>query len=375
MSGLPSSDPRVRVPVDAGAYVIYTSGSTGVPKGVVVSHRGLAAMGVTQWRRLGLHAGSRVLQFASPSFDAWVWELVMAFGAGATLVVPPGDTPAGEALGRVLEAERITHVRMPPSVLSTVPLAALPDLGTIVLAGEACPPELTARWSADGRVVVNAYGPTESTVCVSMSGPLSGGVAPIGRPVLDTRTYVLDERLRPVPPGVVGELYAAGAGVARGYLARPGLTSGRFVADPFGALGSVMYRTGDLARWSSDGQLEYRGRADEQVKIRGFRTEPGEIEAVLRAHPAVADAAVVARANAGDSQLIGYVVPRAGAGGTTAGEQVAEWRDIYESVYAGASVGGDWGDEFTGWMSVVTGEPIPVEQMRLWRDAAVDNVL
>ncbi|MEV4753292.1 amino acid adenylation domain-containing protein [Streptosporangium sp. NPDC049248] len=363
--------------VSRAAYVIYTSGSTGVPKGVVVSHRGLAALAMTQARRLGVGPGSRVLQFSSPSFDAWVWELVMALGSGAVLVVPPGGRAlVGEELGGALVSGRVSHVTMPPSVLATVAPADLAELGVVVLAGEACPPELAGRWSRD-RAVVNAYGPTESTVCVSMSGPLSGQVAPIGRPVLDTRVYVLDEGLRPVPPGVVGELYAAGAGVARGYLNRPGLTAERFVADPYGPAGSRMYRTGDLARWNADGELEFRGRADEQVKVRGFRIEPGEIEAVLREHPAVSDAVVIAREDQpGERRLVGYVVPATDdVEDGAAGEQVGEWRDIYESAYAAVSSGVDWGDEFTGWDSGITGDAIPLEEMRAWRDHAVGNIL
>ncbi|TRV72173.1 amino acid adenylation domain-containing protein, partial [Streptomyces sp. 130] len=298
----PESDPQVAVDVRNPAYVIYTSGSTGRPKGVVVSHAGVSRLAAVQADRLGVAAGSRVLQFASPSFDASFWDLSSALLTGAALVLAPADAPL-DALADPGPA--VTHVTLPPSAL-----AALGDAGltasTLVVAGEACPPELVARW-APGRRMINAYGPTETTVCATMSDPLDPGtgVPPIGRPVADFRAYVLDERLRPVPPGVTGELYVAGPGLARGYLGRPALTAGRFTACPFGPAGARMYRTGDLVRRRGDGELEYAGRADQQVKVRGFRIEPGEVEAALAAHPGVAQAAVVAR----DDRLVGYVVP------------------------------------------------------------------
>ncbi|KUN96931.1 non-ribosomal peptide synthetase [Streptomyces caeruleatus] len=314
LDGEPGELPAAYHPGSA-AYVIYTSGSTGVPKGVVVENRGLAALAATQIERFELGPQARVLQFSSPGFDASVMELLMAFAAGATLVVPPEGPLVGEMLHQVLTDGRITHALIPPAALATLATLAtaeLPGLRTLVVGGEACSGALVARW-APGRRMANAYGPTESTVCATISVPLSGDRAPaIGRPVTGTRAHVLDERLRAVPPGVVGELYVAGDSVARGYLDRPGLSAGRFVADPFGGSGERMYRTGDLVRWSADGELEYAGRADDQVKIRGFRIEPGEIEAVLSRHPAVDQAAVVVREDEpGEKRLVGYVVGRA----------------------------------------------------------------
>ncbi|WP_431934567.1 non-ribosomal peptide synthetase, partial [Nonomuraea jabiensis] len=207
VSGLPGSAPAVGVPVDAGAYVIYTSGSTGVPKGVVVSHRGVAALGRALVAGAQVSSGSRVLLLASPSFDASVLELVMAWSAGAVLVVAPVGVVGGELAGVIADGG-VTHALVPPSLLATVPVEGLEGFGSLLVGGEACGPELVERW-AQGRRMVNAYGPTESTVVVSMSEPLAAdgggsGRVPIGRPVAGTRVYVLDERLRPVPPGVVG---------------------------------------------------------------------------------------------------------------------------------------------------------------------------
>ena len=312
VAAVAAARPVPMAPVAAGrlAYVIYTSGSTGQPKGVAVTHAGIPSFTAAELERFAVTAGSRVLQLASPGFDASVLELCMAFAAGAILVIAPPGPLAGAALAAVLREDRISHALIVPSVLASLEGADLPDFRVLIVGGEACDVELAARWSA-GRRMVNAYGPTELTVMMATSGPLDGAsTPPIGTPIANTRVFVLDEWLGPVPAGVTGELYAAGAGLARGYLRRAGLTAERFTACPFGPAGERMYRTGDLAKWTPDGVLVFAGRADEQVKIRGFRIEPGEIEAVLASCPGVAQAAVIAREDTpGDKRLAGYVVP------------------------------------------------------------------
>ncbi|GLZ39062.1 non-ribosomal peptide synthetase [Actinokineospora sp. NBRC 105648] len=305
-NGVPR-EPLPRPHPEQAAYVIYTSGSTGRPKGVVVAHRGLATFALAEVERFDVRPGDRVLQFSSPSFDASVLELCMAFAGGAALVVPPPGPLLGEQLHEVLRANRVTHALIPPVALATVPDCDLPDFRTLVVGGDACPADLVRRW-APGRRMINAYGPTESTVVATWSDPLAptDTAPPIGRAIDGSTVLVLDDDLRPVPDGAPGELYVTGIGVARGYLDRPGLTAQRFLAAPDGAR---MYRTGDVVRARPDGDLEFVGRADHQVKIRGFRIEPGEIEAVLAEHPSVGQAVVVPRTDAGLKRLVAYVVP------------------------------------------------------------------
>ncbi|WP_194815468.1 non-ribosomal peptide synthetase [Nocardia sp. XZ_19_385] len=299
------------------AYVIYTSGSTGLPKGVAVTHAGLSGLCAEQARRFGVTAAARTLHFASPSFDASILELLLAIGAGATMVVVPPDIYGGAELTELLRDERVTHAFITPAALAGLEETNLPELRTVVAGGEACPAELVARW-APGRSFFNLYGPTETTVAATISGELHpDDIVTIGRPVAGMAAAVLDARLSPVPDRVAGELYLAGPGLARGYHDRAGLTAARFIAHPDGS-GERLYRTGDLVRWitGSDGtpQLQFLGRTDSQVKIRGFRVELGEIDAVLAEANSVAFAAtVVRRMPSGADALVSYVVPAPGS--------------------------------------------------------------
>ncbi|MGW2817874.1 amino acid adenylation domain-containing protein [Streptomyces sp. NPDC001415] len=297
--------------LDSTAYIIYTSGSTGRPKGVAVTHRGIAALARGHVERLGVTPESRMLQLASPSFDVSLCELFTALLCGAAVVTADVTRLApGTPLADTIAAHAVTHAMIPPAMLALVPADALSTVESLVVGGEVTPPELVAAW-APGRSMVNVYGPTETTACVTMSTPLAPdtGLPPIGRPTPDTLLYVLDQALRPVRRGTAGELYIAGPGVARGYVGRPGLTAERFVPCPFGPPGERMYRTGDMVVTGQDGQLAFQGRADGQVKIRGFRVELGEVEAALLAHPAVARAAVIVDDRDGDRRLAAYLVP------------------------------------------------------------------
>ncbi|WP_430332880.1 amino acid adenylation domain-containing protein [Rhodococcus sp. ACT016] len=301
---------------DHPAYVIYTSGSTGVPKGVVVTHRGLANMVAEQRDRYAAGPGARVLHFASPSFDASVFELVWAFASGGCLIIAPPTVYGGDELAALLDRGRVTHAVLTPSTLSSVDPTGHGCLRYLEVAGEACSPELVAQW-APGRSMFDGYGPTEVTIMANLGAIGSAGEpVTVGGPIRGFEELVLDERLRPVPVGVAGELYLTGAGLARGYRNQAGQTAARFVADPFGARGQRLYRTGDVVRWLRDREgdltLEYVGRSDFQVKIRGVRTEPGEVDAALTAHPHVRFAATLSRAGpTGDPVLVSYVLPTA----------------------------------------------------------------
>ncbi|MDX3544048.1 amino acid adenylation domain-containing protein [Streptomyces europaeiscabiei] len=377
------------------AYVIYTSGSTGRPKGVALSHGGVAKLVATQSERFGIGPHSRVLQFASPSFDVAFWDLCLGLLSGGRLVVVPAELRVpGAPLADYANGHGITFMILPPALLAAMPEdVQLPPTATLLAGTERVSPELVGRY-ARGRMMFNAYGPTEATTnsTLGLCDPdiPAGAIVPIGVPDPGTRAYVLDAFLRPVPAGVTGELYLGGAGLARGYLGRPDLTAERFVADPFGEPGERLYRTGDLVRWRADGRLEFLGRADTQVKIRGFRIEPGEIESVLRGHPAVDQVTVVVREDRpGDRRLAAYVVPALdGPRDADPDARVEEWKELHELLYGAAGSedstdstdsddtrdGSGLRENFAGWNSMYDGTPIPVEEMREWRAATVERI-
>lgn len=317
---------------DAGldhiAYVIFTSGSTGRPKGAAVTHRGVATVVAAQLDLFGLGRDDRVLQVASPGFDASIFEMLMAFGAGACLHVATDEDRRD--LAATLRNKAITAAVLTPAALTAAGNPDLPALRVLTVAGEACPPALVSAWAGRARMF-NLYGPTEATIWSTVQPVTPADAArptvPIGVPVDGVTVRVLDTAGRPVPVGVWGEVHVAGEVLARGYLRRPGLTAERFVPDAWSAEpGARLYRTGDLARWDAGGVLEFGGRIDRQVKVRGHRVEPGEVEATLASHPAVGDAVVSVRGEGPAAHLIGHVstVPGRGATGTLSGEELRD---------------------------------------------------
>lgn len=291
------------------AYVIYTSGSTGKPKGVMVTHRGICNTSEVMVRIYNLPPGTRMLQYASQGFDMAVFDIIPAIISSATVCFAPQEPVVGHDLVQLLAAERIEVLTLPPTILATLPVAELPDLCFIRVAGEAISAELATLWSPS-RKFFNAYGPAEGSVWVS-GAFMDGRSRPtIGRPIANTKIYLLDEHLRPVPVNVPGELCIGGISVSRGYLNRPGTTAERFVPDPFSdEPGMRLYRTGDLCRYLIDGDIEFLGRTDDQVKIHGFRIELGEVETVIKKYPGVKECVAMLRSDAaGVERLVAYLI-------------------------------------------------------------------
>lgn len=312
-ASFPAFDP------DRPAYVIYTSGSTGRPKGVVVTHRGLSNLAHAQAGAFQVEAGSRVLQFASPAFDASASELFMCWVTGAALCIAPRQAlRPGAELRATLTGLGITVATLPPVAVLQGGLLPeqVPLLRTLITAGEPCPPALVAQW-ADKLRLVNAYGPTEASVCATLhvcsTHDANGVEPPIGKPIANVQVYVLDTRGHPVPPGVAGELHIAGPGLAQGYLGQAGLTAEKFITSSRLPAAGRLYRTGDAARYREDGSIEFLGRLDNQIKLRGMRIEPGEVEAALLAQAGVREAhAMVREDRPGDRRLVAYVAAQPG---------------------------------------------------------------
>nr|BBH87140.1 non-ribosomal peptide synthetase [Thermosporothrix sp. COM3] len=306
---MPTTTPDVPMHLDHIAYMIYTSGSTGTPKGVQVTHRGIGNLAYSYSTLFSVNEQSRILQFASLSFDASVVD-IMALLLGATIYADTQERLLpGPDLTHILREQAISLITVPPSVLAALPPAHLPALETIIAVGEACPPALVAAWSPPHHFF-NGYGPTETTVGASTIECFPDQPVTIGKPIPNFQVYLLNQYLQPVPVGVPGEIYIGGVGLARGYLNRPDLTAERFLPHPFSKEpGARLYRTGDLGRHLPDGSIEFVGRVDQQVKLRGYRIEPGEVEATLRRHPAISEAVVMIREDThGHKQLVAYVI-------------------------------------------------------------------
>ncbi|SEO66339.1 amino acid adenylation domain-containing protein, partial [Duganella sp. CF517] len=303
------------------AYVIYTSGSTGRPKGAAIRHRALASCMTWMQQTYALTAADTVLHKAPFSFDVSAWEIFWPLTTGVRLVLAdPGDQRDPERIIELIRRHQVTTLNFVPAMLQAFlaheGIEAQTRLRYVICGGEAMPAATQgeALRRLAGVSLQNLYGPTETTIHVTQWTCRDDGepLVPIGRPIADTRAYVLDGALGAVPQGVAGELYIGGELLARGYLGRAGLSAERFVADPFGRDGERLYRTGDLVRWNAEGQIEYLGRIDHQVKIRGLRIELGEVEAQLLAQPEVREAVVVAHEGPAGTRLAGYVSAHAG---------------------------------------------------------------
>ena len=385
------------------AYFIYTSGTTGVPKGVAITHHNVTQL--LDSLNTELSPAGVWSQWHSYAFDVSVFEIFGALLSGGRLVViPQSAIVSPEYFHALLAAEHVTVLSQTPSAFYALQTVDAPGpqhqltLHTVIFAGEALEPQRLRTWLHNHPApprLINMYGTTETTVHASFrqitKHDADNPTSPIGVPLANLAFFALDGWLHPVPPGVIGELYIAGAGIGLGYWRRGSLSASRFVACPFGSPGTRMYRTGDLVRWRTDGQLDYLGRADQQVKIRGYRIELGEIEAVLAAHPAVSHAAAVAHdpgagtnavAPVGDKLLAAYVVLDQDAVLVREVERetrlVEQWQGVYDGLYSSAMFGADvpalLGEDFAGWNSSYSGAPIPVDEMREWRAAAVDRI-
>lgn len=371
------------------AYVIFTSGSTGQPKGVQISHASLHNLAIQQAKAFSIQADSNVLQFASLSFDASVSEIFTTLVSGACLCFLEEDRfQSVERLAYTIEINQVDVLTLPPSLLALLSEQALPSVKTLVVAGEPCPTELARLWSSRCRLI-NAYGPTESTVCGTWAEYAGQDVPPIGRALANLSVYVLNDDLEIMPLGAVGELFLGGSGLARGYINQAGLTAEAFVPSPFGE-GERLYRTGDSVRFRPDGNLEFVGRMDEQHKIRGYRIELGEISSRINGFDGVIQSHVdVWQDVENEKKLVGYVC--FSKLGSATGENNQElqdglvdmWRQLFDD--AGDVIieqdseqsqpdEQDYSPSFSGWNSSYTGAPIPTHEMEMWLAATVAHL-
>ncbi|MFM8333533.1 MAG: amino acid adenylation domain-containing protein, partial [Candidatus Methylumidiphilus sp.] len=380
--------PPAAVHPDSLAYVIYTSGSTGQPKGVQISHGCLLNFLLSMAEQPGLGADETLLAVTTISFDIAGLELYLPLIQGGRVALVSRETAAdGFALLEAIHASGATTMQATPATWrllfangSEVPLRQ------VFCGGEALPSELAGQLLATGAAVWNLYGPTETTVW-STAAPIAPRTGPrkaaetIGRPIANTQIFILDQDFQPVPVGVPGALYIAGAGLSRGYRGQPGMTAERFLPNPYAgqAGGSArLYHTGDLALWRPDGRLEFLGRIDNQVKLRGFRIELGEIEAVLDRHPAVRNAVAVIREDQpGQPQLAAYVEadPDAAADDGVDAGQIDKWQAVWDQTYRDAPPPAADDFDISGWLSSYTGQPIPAAEMRAWVDLTVARIL
>lgn len=381
--------PPVIVSPDNLAYVIYTSGSTGKPKGVMLSHRGLSNLAQHQSQAFHIDASSRVLQFASVAFDASVSEIFTVLCSGATLcLMGEAGFQSIEQLVSILTEQQISVATLPPALLSQLGDYAFPHLETLVIAGEACAPDVAVEWARRHRLV-NAYGPSETTVCATWGEYDGSGRPPaIGAPLVNLQVYLLNEALSLVPTGATGELYVGGVGLARGYYRQPGLTAERFIPSPFKP-GERLYKTGDLARFLPDGRLDFLGRNDFQLKIRGQRIELGEIQAALLMHKGVLQAHLRVWSDVNNqAQLLAYVVMDDDEANNdiareAVDDSVSQWARLFDeagdtlsdsAMPASSEESDQCRPGFAGWNSSFTGEAIPETEMQHWLDSTVARI-
>ncbi|ACS86837.1 non-ribosomal peptide synthetase [Musicola paradisiaca] len=378
--------PKVSIPLDNLAYLVYTSGSTGKPKGVMLSHRGLSNLALHQSHAFHISASSRVLQFASIAFDASVSEIFTTLYRGATLcLMGRQGFQSIEKLATQMVELRISVVTLPPAILSQLADYRFPHLATLIVAGEACAPAVAVDWARHCRLI-NAYGPSEATVCATWGEyDGSGRPPPIGTPLANVHVYLLDASLAVVPVGAVGELYLGGVALARGYHRQPGLTAERFIPSPF-IPGERLYKTGDLARFLPDGQLDFLGRNDTQLKIRGHRIELGEIHTVLLSLEGVKQAYLNVNDGVDGSQLFAYVVmnhdfTHKAAYHDALDDSVQQWARLFDAtgdvlppVSLQQPEGEDYRPGFVGWNSSFTGQALPLAEMQQWLENTVARI-